>query len=379
MKKICVITSARSEYGLLRWLMEEIKNDPSLKLQLVVTGSHLSNEFGNTYKEIEKDGFVIDEKIEFLILSDTMKSIAKSMGICAIGIADTFARLNPDIIVVLGDRYELLPICSSALVMNIPIAHISGGDITEGAIDDQVRNAITQMATLHFPGTKESAKRIIQMGVSLKDVFEVGEPGIDNFFRLPKLKRKEIARRIGLEEKLKWVLLTYHPETKISLKKNLEIVENIITILLGLKNIQVIMTKANADFGGIQINEYLVEVSNKQNNFILVDNLGQTNYVNLLRYAWFMIGNSSSGIIEAPVIPLPVINIGKRQEGRFFCKNVLCADGTVINITKAINKFLSLSYIKELKKVTSPYGDGKTSKRIMDILKLQLANVKNIG
>jgi len=301
------------------------------------------------------------------------------MGICAIGIADVFERLKPDIIVVLGDRYELLPICSTALVMSIPIAHISGGDITEGAIDDQIRNAITQLATLHFPGTKESAKRIIQMGISPTKVFTVGEPGIDNFFRLTKLKKNVIAQEFGLDEKFKWILMTYHPETKISLKKNLKIVENIITVLLGLKNTQVIITKANADFGGVQINEYLEEVANRRSNFILVDNLGQIKYINLLRYAWFMIGNSSSGIIEAPVIPLPVINIGKRQEGRFFCKNVLCADGTIINITKSINKLLSLSYIKGLKKVTSPYGDGKTSKRIMDILKLQLANVKNIG
>ena len=359
--------------------MAEIKNDDTLTLQLVVAGSHLSGEFGYTYREIENDGLKIDEKVEFLLSSETKKSIAKSMGICAMSIADVFERLKPEIVIVLGDRYELLPICSTALVMNIPIAHISGGDVTEGAIDDQVRNAITQMATIHFPGTKQSAKRIIQMGINPKKVFVVGEPGIDNFSRLPKLKRREIAQKFGLNVKLEWILLTYHPETKRTLNANLTTLKNIITVLSDLKDIQVIMTKANADFGGIQINEYLMEISKKHSNFILVDNLGQTNYINLLRYVWFMIGNSSSGIIEAPVISLPVINIGKRQEGRFFCKNVLRSDDTVINITKAINKLSSLPYIRSLKKIFSPYGNGKTSKKIKEILKLQLSQIMNNG
>jgi UDP-N-acetylglucosamine 2-epimerase (non-hydrolysing) len=368
MKKICVVTSARSEYGLLRWLMEEIKNDPFLKLQLVVAGSHLSSEFGYTYREIEKDGFVIDEKIEFLISSNTKKSLAKSMGVCGISIADAFEKLKPDIIVVLGDRYELLPICSTALVMNIPIAHISGGDITKGAIDDQVRNAITQLATLHFPGTKESANRIIKMGIDPKKVFAVGEPGLDNFLRLPKLKKEEIAERLGLDDKLKWIILTYHPETKISLKKNMEIIKNIIKVLSNLKNVQIVMTKANADFGGLQINEYLTEVSQKQNNFMLFDNLGQENYINILRYAWFMIGNSSSGIVESPIIKLPVINIGQRQKGRFFCKNVINSNGSVNSLKKMITILTSSKFSALLKNLQTPYGKGKTAMKIKDVL-----------
>jgi len=368
MKKICVVTSARSEYGALRWLMEEIKNDPFLKLQVVVAGSHLSSEFGYTYREIEKDGFVIDEKIEFLISSNTRRSIAKSMGVCGISVADTFERLKPDIIVVLGDRYELLPICSTALVMNIPIAHISGGDVTKGAIDDQVRNAVTQLATLHFAGTKESANRIIKMGIDPKKVFAVGEPGLDNFLRLPKLKRKEIAERLGLDDKLNWVILTYHPETKIPLENNIQTIENIIKVLSDLKNVQIVMTKANADFGGLQINEYLAEVSKRQKNFMLFDNLGQENYINVLRYAWFMIGNSSSGIIEAPTVKLPVINVGERQKGRFFCKNVVSSGGSVSSLRRTITTITDPKFRTLLKNLQTPYGKGKTAIKIKDVL-----------
>ncbi len=370
MKKICVITSARSEYGLLRWLMEEIRDDKNLKLQLIVAGSHLSGEFGFTYKEIEKDGFKIDEKIEFLISSDTKIGIAKSMGVCGISITDAFERLNPDIIVVLGDRYELLPICSTALVMNVPIAHISGGDVTEGAIDDQVRNAITQMATIHFPGTKKSAKRIIGMGVNSKMVFAVGEPGLDNFNRLPKLKKNQIAKELGLNINKKWVLLTYHPETKISLKDNLEVVGNIVLALLNMVEIQIIITKANADYGSIQINKFLLNISERHNNFFLVDSLGQKNYINIMRYCWFMIGNSSSGIVEAPSLRLKVVNIGNRQKGRLISKNVVNAKGDYNSIIRALKKIMTLDFDKRIKNIENIYGEGNTSVKIKNILRI---------
>jgi GDP/UDP-N,N'-diacetylbacillosamine 2-epimerase (hydrolysing) len=369
-KKICIVTAARSEYGLLRWLMQEIKDDPELKLQLIVTGSHLSNEFGLTYKEIEKDGFIIDEKIEMLLSTSTATGIAKSMGICAIGIADAFDRLNPDILVVLGDRYELLPICSSALVMNIPIAHISGGDVTEGAIDDQVRNAITKLATIHFPGTEESAKRIIQMGENPKMVHVVGEPGLDNFVRLNCISKQELASDLKLDMSKKWVLLTYHPETKISIEENLIVAKNIITALLQQKDIQVVITKANADLGGSEINIYLKSICEEYTSeFTMVDNLGQLRYISLLKVLSFMIGNSSSGIVETPIIPLPVINVGNRQKGRFVCKNIINTNGTCESMINAIETIRTDAYISGLRNIFNPFGEGNASEPIKNILK----------
>jgi len=369
-KKICIITGSRSEYGLLRWLMEEIKNDIEFELQIIVTGAHLSYEYGLTYKKIEEDGFHINEKIEMMLSANTKTAIAKSMGLCAIGISDAFKRLMPDLIVVLGDRYELLPICNTAIVMNIPIAHISGGDITEGAIDDMIRHAVTKMANLHFPGVEESARRIIQMGEDPKYVFVVGEPGLDNFFRLKTLSREEIARDLNLDTSKKWILVTYHPETMISLKINLERSKNIITVLNEINNIQVIITYPNADYGSKEIIEIFkkasVEISDK---FKLYNNLGQLRYINLMKQIYCMIGNSSSGIIESPLAKVPSINIGNRQKGRFFNKNVICANGDIHSLKAAFCRIEDKSFIKSIENIKNYYGDGNTAVRIKNILK----------
>jgi len=265
-KNVCVITAARSEYGVLRWIIDEIQHDDNLKLQLVVTGSHLSSDFGYTYKEIELDGYNIDWKVEMLLSSSTRSGISKSMGLCSIGISDAFEMLKPDIVVVLGDRYELLPICSVALLMGIPLAHISGGDITEGAIDDQIRNAITMMSTLHFPGVISSASRIMQMLDSKKNVFVVGEPGLENFKRITLLSRESLAESLNLDINKKWILITQHPETKTSLENNLVMASNIIKSLDVFDDIQVVITKANADFGGKQINDYFEDISLKNSD-----------------------------------------------------------------------------------------------------------------
>ena len=369
MKKVCVVTASRAEYGLLRWLIDEIQNDLELELQLIVTGSHLSNEHGNTYREIEKDGYHINFRVEMLLSSLTKSGIAKSMGVCSIGIADAFVQLNPDLLIVLGDRYELLPICSTALVMNIPIAHISGGDITEGAIDDQIRNAVTMLSDIHFPGVKDSADRIIRMRGTSENVFIVGEPGLDNFIRLNLLDRDLLSGELKIDKEKNWILLTYHPETKITLEKNLERVYDIINILKEKENIQVIITRSNADFGGAEINNYWDSISNAlPNKFKLFDSLGQLNYLSIMKESYCIIGNSSSGIIEAPFLKKPVINIGDRQTGRYLCDNVFTVSGAINTLNEGFEKVVTF-YNNNHTISCNYYGDGKTSIKIKEHIK----------
>ena len=369
MRKICIVTSARSEYGLLKWLMMEIKNDPDLQLQLVVTGSHLSHNFGYTVNEIEEDGFVIDEKVDIKLTETTPVKIAQTMGYCMIGISKAFERLTPDIVVLLGDRYELLSIAGTALVMNIPIAHISGGDITEGAIDDQIRHAVSKMANIHFPGNDVSAQRLIQMGEKPDTVFNVGEPGLDSFSYINLISRQELSTLLNLDSEKKWVICTYHPETKIDVNINLYRVQSILDTLLEFDDLQIIVTKSNADDGGTLINNLLIKYTLKYpKKILLFDSLGQLKYLSLLKSAFFMIGNSSSAIVEAPAIPLFAINVGERQTGRYFCENILQSNGSKENIIKNINQ-IYLSSIESIKDIESPYGKGGTAKKITNIIK----------
>lgn len=364
MKKICVVTATRSEYGILRWLIDEIKNDEQLVLQLVVTGTHLSPQFGLTYKEIEGDGYLIDEKLEILMSSYSEVGVVKTMGICSIGFADILRRNSPHIVVVLGDRYELLPICSAALMMNIPIAHISGGDVTEGAIDDQIRNAITMMATLHFPGVEESAKRIERMRNNSNGIYTVGEPGLDNFNRLKLWSRKVIAGNLLLDIEKDWVLLTYHPETKITLEENLQAISNIVTVLSEIENIEVVITGANSDFGGAQLNEIFKNISNVNQKFKYFDSLGQLRYLSLMKEVAFVIGNSSSGLVEAPFLSKKVINIGNRQKGRYISDNIICTDIEYYSILDSINRMNEINV-----KFDYYYGDGNASLKIKEYIK----------
>jgi len=363
--KVCIVTAARSEYGLLRWLIDEVSNDNQLVLQLVVTGSHLSPEFGLTYSEIESDGYKIDEKVDIILSSFSKVGVVKTMGMCSIGFADVFNRLKPNIVVVLGDRYELLPICSAALIMNIPIAHISGGDITEGTIDDHVRNAVTMMASLHFPGVEESAKRIERMRGTSKNIYVVGEPGLDNFKRLTIWDRKTISESLSLDISKKWVLLTFHPETKIDLDENLKTITNIIKVLDEFNDIQVVITGANSDFGGFQINE----ISQRASNFInskykFFNSLGQLRYLSFMKEVAFVIGNSSSGIVEAPFLAKAVVNVGERQKGRYSSANVINTSNEFNSISDAIKKAICSKVGMD-----NYFGDGNSSIKIKDIIK----------
>lgn len=367
MKKICVITAARSEYGVLRWLIDEVYNDNVFELQLVVTGAHLLAGQGLTYKFIEQDGYPITAKVDMHFSSDDKASLVRSMGKCSEGLADVFEDLKPDLLVVLGDRYELLPIVSAALVMRIPIAHISGGDITEGAIDDEVRNAVSMMSTLHFPGVIDSAKNLHRMLGTEKNVYVVGEPGLDNFLRYNLWEKETTAKELNLDVHKRWCLVTLHPETKISLEENIKMVKSLYASMLQPQNIQYIITKANTDAGGAAINEFWSEVARNNTSVQLFASLGQIRYLSFMKHADMVIGNSSSGIIEAPFMGTPVVNIGDRQKGRHICKNVICCGRSQKEIINAI-----LEADKTERIIDTYWGDGHSSERIVAEIKKYL-------
>ncbi len=375
--KICVVTAARSEYGLLRWLMQDIKDDPDLELQILVTGAHLSPEFGLTVKDITAQGFVIDAAVDMLLASSGNAATAKGMGLAGISAADALERLQPDLLFVLGDRYELLPICGAALVMGIPIAHASGGDVTEGAIDDQIRHAVSKMAALHFPGSQDSAQRIAQMGEEPWRIHATGEAGLDNLRRLPRATRPELAADLGLDPKKDWAVFTWHPETKCSVQENIVTLWDILNALLEHENLQVIATYANADFGGQEINEQLELAASAHDERLCVHkNLGQLRYINLLREARLMAGNSSSGMLETPALMLPTLNVGDRQKGRLPAPNIVSCPRDSSAIAKALKKMLSAKFSDGLKttEADNPYGDGFFAEKTLAVLKDMLAH-----
>ncbi len=369
-KKVCIVTAARSEYGLLRWVIDEVNKSSDLELQLVVTGGHLSEEQGYTYKAIETDGYPIAAKVDINVDSSTQVAICKTMATCQEKLADTFNLLKPDLLVVLGDRYELLPICSTALMLNIPIAHIAGGDITEGALDNSVRNAVTMMGTYHFPGTRESADRVSRMLGTSNNVFVTGETNIDNFNRITLWSRAEIARSLGINPSKKWVLCTYHSETVLSLDENIDRV-NALTKLFceDLKDYEIVITKSNADFGGTIINEYFAKVEKENSHIHQYSSLGQARYISILYQLEFMIGNSSSGIFESPFVGVPCINLGDRQKGRVYSSNIQTIEGNYEAMKTAVGILGTERFLEGLKHIDNPYGDGHSSERIVEILK----------
>lgn len=365
MKKVCIITAARSEYGLLKWVIDGVYHDPALKLQLVVTGAHLSEEHGKTVRFIEEDGYPITACVDMHLASDSRKDIVRSMGYCSTGIADVLEDLQPDVVVVLGDRYELLPIVSAALVMGIPAAHLSGGDVTEGAIDNEVRNAVSMMSVIHFPGVECSAEKLRRMLGYDALIYTAGEPGLESFLRFDLMSKDELAENIGLDVDKKWCLVTLHSETKLSLEENLEMVRNLFEVMEQTKDVQFVISKANADFGGMQINEFWDKaVKQDTDKYHLFISLGQRRYLSFMQQTVGVIGNSSSGIVEAPFLGIPVINIGDRQKGRHLCKNVIQSDRTKDAIEEAFNRMLAQPKI-----VDTYYGDGHTSEFVISKLK----------
>lgn len=375
-RKICVATGTRAEYGLLYWLMKEITADPELQLQTIVTGMHLAPEFGLTYRQIEADGFTIDAKVEMLLSSDTSVGIAKSMGLGVIGFADALNDLQPDILVVLGDRFEILAAAQAALVSRIPIAHIHGGETSEGAFDEGIRHAISKMAQWHFVAAEPYRKRVVQMGESPDRVFNFGAPGLDQLSNLVWLTRQELESALNIQLHAPLFLVTYHPVT-LSGSNPEEPMTELLNALETFPDATVIFTYPNADTGGrvlIEcIDRFVAEHSKTSRAFI---SLGQQRYLSLMREADVIVGNSSSGLTEAPALKKATVNIGDRQKGRLKAASVIDAPENSQDIIKAIQLAISDGFCRNLSDTVSLYGQGNVSKKIKTTLKMVAPEVR---
>lgn len=372
MKKVCVITGTRADYGLLSPLIRKIKEDKELTLQLIATGMHLSPEFGMTYKEIEKEGFNIDDKIDILLSSDTSIGISKSMGLAMISFAESFERLKPDIVIVLGDRYEIFAAVCAASVGKLPVVHLYGGETTEGAFDEAFRHSITKMSYLHFTSMDEYRNRVIQLGEHPNRVFNVGALGIENIKQLKLLEKKELEQEIGFQFGLMTALVTYHP---VTLEKNssAEQCKALLYALDKVNNLKIIFTKSNSDTGGRIINEMLDKyVSENYEKSIAFTSMGQLKYLSTMKYSSVVIGNSSSGIVEAPSFSVPTVNIGDRQKGRIQAKSIInCMPGEK-DISEALTMALSLEFREKISNTSNPYGEGNASEKILNEIKKSL-------
>ncbi len=370
-RKICVVTGTRADYGLLFWLMKEIEADPDLDLQLAVTGTHLSPEFGETWKVIEADGFAISERVDIELGDDSAPGVARSMGLCVAGMADAFGGLKPDIVVVLGDRYEILAAAEAAMIARIPIAHIHGGEITEGAMDDAMRHAITKMAHLHFVATEPYRDRVIQLGEAPERVFTVGAPGLDNIGKLDLPDRAGLEGELGLPDNQAYFLVTYHPVTLSGDDTGAE-AEEMLAALDQFPDHRVVLTGVNADPGHDRISGLLSDYAAKnQIRVSLHASLGQRRYLAAMKFAAAVVGNSSSGIIEAPAMKTPAVNIGDRQKGRLRAPSIIDCPGNRNDIAAAIGRALEPDFRAELESMTPPYGGGGggASAKIKDHLK----------
>lgn len=371
MKKVCVVTGTRAEYGLLKPLLHELKASSKFSLQIVATGMHLSPEFGLTYRQIEKDGFPIDEKVEMLLSSDTPEGISKSMGLAMIGFSELLCRLSPDIVILLGDRYEMLAVASTCAVANIPVAHIHGGETTEGAFDEAFRHAITKMSWIHFTSTEEYRRRVIQLGENPQNVFNVGAIGIDSIQTLSYLSQKQLEKELGIQLKENIYLVTFHP---VTLEKDTatEQFKQLLVSLDKLKDATIIFTKANADTDGRAINQLIdLFVAENKEKAVAFTSMGQLRYLSAMKISTAVVGNSSSGILEAPYMGIPTVNIGDRQKGRTQAESVI----NCLPITKEIDKALMIAKKnKETGKIKSSslYGTGDVAKKIIDVLEERL-------
>ena len=374
-RKICVVTGTRAEYGLLRWVMQGIQDDPDLTLQIIATGSHLSPDFGLTYHEIEKDGFQINHKIEMLLSSDTSVGVAKSIGIGLIGFADALHSLQPDILVVLGDRFELLSAVPAALVAGIPVAHIHGGETSEGAFDESIRHSITKMSHIHFVAAEAYRQRVIQLGENPDLVFLVGGLGLDNIKRLKLLERNELEKDLGFKFAENNLLITFHPVT-LERESAVNQLAELLHALAQRTQTELIFTLPNADAGGHEIMKMIKAFAESHSNARVFTSLGQLRYLSCIRHVDGVIGNSSSGLIEVPSFHKGTVNIGDRQLGRLKALSVIDCEPERIDITNALNKLYSADFQSLLPSVKNPYGDGGASDKIVEQLKdISLNNI----
>ena len=366
MYKVCVVTGTRAEYGLLRPLLIKLNGHDSIDLQLVVTGSHLSEQFGNTQKEIQEDGFLEYIKLPIPIEDDSKEGMAFSTGVALQKFAELFSEQKPDLLVVLGDRFEIFAVTAAAHMIGIPTAHISGGDVTEGAVDDVIRHCITKMSVLHFPGCEQSRKRIIQMGEQPEAVFNVGEPGVENCLKRELMSRDALADNLEFPYiKRDYSVVTFHPVTMENNTAESQMQE-LINAMEEIPDMAYIVTLANADAGGRMINEIWGREGKKHTNWLIVPSLGVLRYLSAVKYAKLVVGNSSSGVVEAPSMQTPTINIGDRQKGRMMADSVICCKPKREDIVRAMNIALTDDFQEKAKHIQSPFGDGSTSEQIME-------------
>lgn len=367
MKKICVVTGTRAEYGLLRWVMEGIRQSPVLELQLIATGMHLSPEFGLTVEAIEEDGFQVDRKVEMLLSSDTAVGVTKSMGLGMIGFADALAELKPDLMVVLGDRYELLSAAASAMVARVPIAHLHGGETTQGAFDEAIRHSITKMSHLHFVAAEEYRRRVIQLGEEPERVYNVGGLGIDNILRLKLLTREELEEALDFKLAPRNLLITFHPVT-LEHGTSAGQMDELLAALSELEDTGLIFTMPNADTEGRVLFEKIEAFCAQHPHARAYTSLGQLRYLSCLQHVDGVVGNSSSGLAEVPSFKKGTINIGDRQRGRLRAASVIDCEPERASITAALDELFSDDFQSKLPMVENPYGNGGASETIVHVL-----------
>jgi len=368
-RKVCVITGSRAEYGLLYWLLRGIQAEPGLHLQLVVTGMHLSPQFGMTVDQIEADGFVADAKVDMQLTGDTPKALTRSMGLGLIGFAEAFESLQPDVVVVLGDRYEIFAAAQAATVARIPIAHIHGGELTEGLIDEAIRHAITKMAHLHFVAAEEYRKRVVQLGEAADRVWNVGAPGLDAIRKLNLLGRDALSKELEFDVTRPFLLVTYHPVT-LAGDGDDKGAEALFDALETFTDHAVVITGVNADTGHDDIRKRIAGfVAAHTDRALARTSLGQLRYLSAMAHADAVIGNSSSGLIEAPALKVPTVNIGERQRGRLRAQSVIDVDTSKAAVVAAIKQALSAEFRAKAKAAASMFGDGTASEKMVRILR----------
>lgn len=368
-RKVCVITSSRADYGLLYLLINKIKLDEDLELQIIATGTHLSIKFGLTYKEIEEDGFIINSKVEVLQASDDELDIIKSMSKCMEGFSREISNLQPDLIIVLGDRFEIFSAVIAATILRIPIGHLHGGETSEGAFDESFRHSITKMSHLHFTSTPESYNRVIQLGENPDRVFNVGAIGVEKIKSTNLLSRELFENSIKFSLGLKNLLITFHPVTLEDSTFELQF-KNLLNVLSKLKDTHLLITKSNADTGGLKINKMIDDfVAKSPKKRVSFKSMGSLRYLSAFQFIDGVVGNSSSGLIEAPSFKIGTINIGDRQLGRTKSESVIDCNPTIIEIETAIQKLYSASFKKKLKKLQNPYFKANTSENILQVIK----------
>ena len=366
-KKICVVTGSRAEYGLLRWVVDRISNSKQLKLQLVVTGSHLSHEFGYSVGEIERDGFNVDYRVETLLSSDTSVGVSKSIGLGVIAFSEVLEQAEPDLVLVLGDRYEIFAAVTAAMIARVPIAHIHGGELTEGAVDDVIRHAITKMSHLHFVAADEYRKRVIQMGEQPSRVFNVGGLGVESVKRTELMSLDEIEASLGIELLQPSFLVTYHPTT---LEQDVS-ADGFRKVLDGLRTFgkaQFLFTMPNADTEGRIINSMIKEFCTEVENAHHFDSLGRVLYLSTMAQVSAVVGNSSSGLLEAPAMGVPTVNIGNRQRRRLKASSVIDCELHKMAISQSLARATSEVFLNDLINIENPYGSGQTSEKILSVL-----------